>query len=87
MADTSDGHVESIPEGVTTPPDRTHAKTGRGANAPPPLQLEQLWERQQELKEARLQQEQEQAELEHEIGCHREGGCARHRRRCKLEDP
>jgi hypothetical protein len=67
MTDTSDGHVESIPEGEIIPPDHTHAEAGRDANASPPLQLEQLWERQKELQEARLQLEREHAKLEREI--------------------
>jgi hypothetical protein len=56
MADPPKGHVNSTHDG-NTPPDASNDEARERNQAPPCVRLEQLRERQKELKEARLQLE------------------------------
>jgi len=64
MTGTPEGYVERIHEGGATPIDDLDDEVKGDAGAPPRLWVEQLRVRHQELKEARLQLEQEHMELE-----------------------
>ena len=76
VTDTPEGHVESIHEGEATPTNDLDDGVERDAGAPPRLRVEQLKAQHQELEEARIQLEQECAELEQEIERHEDGGRA-----------
>ena len=77
MAGTPEGHIESIHEEEEATPmndldDGVKGETG----ASPNLWVEQLKAQHLELEEARLQHEQERAELDWEIKRHGDGGRA-----------
>jgi hypothetical protein len=75
MAGVPEGRFEDAHNGETPqsgPNDRARERN----QTPLPAQLEQLRERQKELEEARLQIEEECAELEREIGCRGDGARA-----------
>ena len=77
MVGTTKGYINSIHEGGATPTDDLDDELEGDVGAPPHLRVEQLRGRHQGLQEARLQLEQESAELELEIERHGDGGCAR----------
>ena len=72
MAGTPEGYVKSIHKGEDTPMNGFDDEVEGDARAPPRLRVEQLKAWHQELEEARLQLEQERAELE----SHGDGGRA-----------
>jgi hypothetical protein len=74
MADSPGRRVESAHDGNTSPDVFNNGVRERN-QAPQHVWLEQLWERQRELEEARLQLKQEHAKLEREIGHRVGGGC------------
>ena len=76
MAGTPEGYIESIHEGEATPTNNLNDEIKRDAGGPPRLRVEQLKARHQELKEARLQLEQECVELDQDIERHERGGRA-----------
>ena len=90
MVGTPEGYIESIHEGGATPIDDLDDEVKGDAGAPPRLWVEQLRARHEELKEARLQLEQECAELEREIEHHGDGwhacAVARNMNRRIIED-
>ena len=67
MADTPEGHIESIHEEEATPTNDLDDVVVGETGAPPCLRVEQLKARHLELKEARLHLEQECTELDWEI--------------------
>ena len=77
MASTPEGRIESIHEGGATLPNDLDDEVEEDVGALPRMRVEQLRARQQELDDARLQLEQERAELEREIECRGDGGRAR----------
>ena len=86
MIGTPEGHIESIPREEATPTNGLDDEAKGETGALPCLQVEQLKARHLKLEEARLQLEQEQAELDREIERHGDGGCARHGPRHEPED-
>ena len=64
MAGTPEGCVKSIHEGGATPPNDLDDEVEEDAGALPRMRVEQLRAWHQELEDARLQLEQECAELE-----------------------
>jgi hypothetical protein len=76
MADSPEGCVESAHDRNTSLDVSDDGAQERN-QAPPRVRLEQLWEQQKELEEARLQLEQEHGEHEHEITRRGGGGRAR----------
>ena len=77
MAGTIEGRVESVYEGGDTPPNDLDDEVEEDVGALPRMRVEQLRAQHQELKDARLQLEQEHAELEREIERRGYGGRAR----------
>ena len=71
MVGTPEGRVESVHEGGATPPNDLDDEVEEDVGAIPRMRVEQLRARHQELKDPRLQLEQELAELER----HGDGGC------------
>ena len=76
MAGTPEGYIECMHEGGATPTDDLDDEVEGDAEAPPRLRVEKLTAWHQELEEARLQLEQECAELEREIKRHEDSGRA-----------
>jgi hypothetical protein len=70
--ETPKGRVESVHGGEVTSPLDPDNKVGADERISPNPWLEQLWARQQELEDARLQLEEEHTELEREIARHRD---------------
>ena len=77
MVGTSEGRIESIHKGGATPPNDLDDEVKGDTGGPPRLRVEQLRARHRELKDARLQLEQERAKFEQEIERRGDGGCAR----------
>ena len=76
MTGTPEGHIKSIHEEEATPTNDLDDEAEGETAAPPRMRVEQLKARHQELEEARLQLEQERAELYREIERHGDGGRA-----------
>jgi len=74
MAETSEGHVESISAEETTPGGNRGGATERGTAAPPHVGVEQLRAQKREMDEARQQLVREYEKIDEEIRRHGDGG-------------
>ena len=77
MAETSEGHVESVSVEETTPAGNLAGATKRGTAAPPHVGVEQLRARKWEINEIGQQLVREYAEVDLEIKHRGDGGRAR----------
>ena len=77
MAETSEGHIESISEGEATPTHNPDARAGGEAMAPPHVRMEQLRARKLEIDDARQQLVWEYRKIDEEIKRREDGGHAR----------
>ena len=74
MAETSEGHVESISEGEATPTGNPDARTRGEAVAPSHVRMEQLRVRKLEIDDARQQLVREYRKIDEEIKRRGDGG-------------
>ena len=77
MAETSEGHVQSISVEETTPAGNLSGTTERGTAAPHHVGVEQLRAQKQEIDKVGQQLVWEYAEVDQEIECRRNDGRAR----------
>ena len=77
MADTSEGHVESISEGDATPTANPDERNGGKAVAPSHIRTEQLRARKLEIDDAGQQLVREYQRIDEEIKHRGDGGRAR----------
>ena len=76
MTGTLKGHIKSVSKEEATLANNLSDEANGEIVAPPHMRVEQLKAQHREIKEARIQLEQECAELDREIVRREDGGCA-----------